>query len=58
MEKNKNIYFWFQEFKELANQRCLSHLIGDMESHRESFDDGESPMDELEHQIDAANASM
>lgn len=38
----------------LANGQKVSWLLGDKESHRESFDSGLSPSEELEEQKYAA----
>lgn len=57
MKKNKEFHFWFQELKRLAREKCLLYLIANKDSHRDSFDEGESPEDELHNQIAEANTS-
>jgi hypothetical protein len=46
---------WFICLKGHAEERGLGWLIGDPESHRESFDEGVSPEDELSELIAEAN---
>lgn len=42
---------WFATLTELATIRGLAWLLGDAASHRDSFDEGLSPQDELDQLI-------
>ena len=49
---------WYTKLHNLAQIEGYLYLVGDKESHRESFEDGESPEDELKYQIQATSDSM
>lgn len=42
---------WFATLTELATARGLTWLLGDADSHRDSFREGLSPQDELDQLI-------
>lgn len=49
---------WYKQLKALAKKADCSFLIAEAESHRSAYDDGLTPREELEEQIDAARRSV
>lgn len=49
---------WFHDLVALADEADMLHLIGDAESHRDGYEDGLSPAQELESQITEASSSI
>lgn len=44
---------WYRELGRLSTLRGVQFCVGEMESHREAYDDGLSPEDELREQLEA-----
>jgi len=49
---------WWKWVRAEAERQDVLHLLGDPDSHREGFEDGYSPADEVEETIYSALASM
>ena len=49
---------WWSAVTQEAKRRGVEHLLGDQESHRDGFEDGYTPAEEIAEAIDAAAASM
>ena len=49
---------WYADLKILAKRKGYEYLIADKESHREGYEEGNTPDEELDEQIWAAQASM
>lgn len=47
---------WWDEVKAEAARRGVLDLLGSQEDHREGFEDGETPADEVSHAIEAAQS--
>ena len=47
---------WFHDFVTVADRLSVLDLIGDPESHRAAYEDGLSPEQAVEAQIDAIEA--
>lgn len=58
MNTNKNTTFdlWHNELEFLAGGIDASYLLGDAESHRDAYNDGLSPEEDLGEQLAAAKA--